>query len=382
MAHTALSASAQTTQLVRVFNGLIGGIPANVCDARELHTYLENGDKFADWIKARVEKYGFQQDQDFACVSVNSETQRKNGQRGITKRIDYHLSLDMAKELSMVENNERGREARRYFIQKEREALANIGQHVPSAHTDALLPSEQQTLSEIVQRKAEPFGEHIGKAKAEIWSRLHNKFRVAKYSQLPRTQLADAILYVMQMQLRTAGGNTVEQPTPDAALEVLNAKDMNNLTRLVWLVCNRLHAESAWTQAVWYRLRQATGTPAPHRFKVRDLPILAEEVRRIFALTNALKAAQTEAACLLMKRVLRGGEPEEALLAQARQTLIDATQADEAALEQRLERWHDADIARLTAREQETYFGDYLIPFSETAGATGEAASGKTWSKQ
>lgn len=164
------------------------------------------------------------------------------------------------------------------------------------------------------------------------------------------------------------------QPVPDAALEVLNAKDMGNLTRLVWLVCNRLHAESAWTQAVWYRLRQATGTPAPNRFKVRDLPILAAELRRTFALTNALKAAQTEAACLLMKRVLRGGEPEEALLAQARQALIDATQADAAALEQRLERWHEADIAKLTAREQETYFGDYLIPFNETAGATGEAA--------
>ncbi|MBL8445658.1 MAG: Bro-N domain-containing protein [Zoogloeaceae bacterium] len=167
---------------------------------------------------------------------------------------------------------------------------------------------------------------------------------------------------------------TPPQPTPDAALEVLNAKDMGNLTRLVWLVCNGLSHENAWSQAVWYRLRQATGTPAPNRFKVRDLPILAAEIRRSFALTNALKAAQTEAAGLLMKRVLRGGEPEAALLAQARQALIDATQADAAALEQRLERWHDADIAKLTERAQETYFGDYLIPFNETAGATGEAA--------
>lgn len=67
---------------------------------------------------------------------------------------------------------------------------------------DTLLPSEQQTLSEIAHRKAAPYGDSQGKALAEIWSRLHNKFRIARYSQLPRTQLADAIVYIAGMQLR------------------------------------------------------------------------------------------------------------------------------------------------------------------------------------
>lgn len=67
---------------------------------------------------------------------------------------------------------------------------------------DTLLPSEQQTLSEIAHRKAQPYGDAQGKALAEIWSRLHNKFRIARYSQLPRTQLADAIVYIAGMQLR------------------------------------------------------------------------------------------------------------------------------------------------------------------------------------
>lgn len=71
-----------------------------------------------------------------------------------------------------------------------------------SLESPTLTASEQQTLSEIVARRANNCAD-IGKAKAEIWSRLHRKFRVAKYNQLPREQLADAIAYVMQMDIKT-----------------------------------------------------------------------------------------------------------------------------------------------------------------------------------
>lgn len=71
-----------------------------------------------------------------------------------------------------------------------------------SLESPTLTASEQQTLSEIVARRANDCAD-IGKAKAEIWSRLHRKFRVAKYNQLPREQLADAIAYVMQMDIKT-----------------------------------------------------------------------------------------------------------------------------------------------------------------------------------
>jgi hypothetical protein len=66
-----------------------------------------------------------------------------------------------------------------------------------------LTASDQQTLSEIVDFRARDFGTLAGKAKSEIWSRVHRKFRVAKYQQLPRDQLSDAITYVMNMDIRT-----------------------------------------------------------------------------------------------------------------------------------------------------------------------------------
>ncbi len=84
-------------------------------NARDLHAWLKNGDHFAGWIKARVEKYGFVEGQDYVSFSENTEKPQVG-----RPSIEFHISLDMAKELSMVENNDRGREARRYFIRCEK----------------------------------------------------------------------------------------------------------------------------------------------------------------------------------------------------------------------------------------------------------------------
>ena len=330
------------SQLVRVFAGTIGGIPANVCDARELHAYLENGDKFADWIKARVEKYGFQQDQDFALVSGNPEI--KTGRGGDRRSKDYHLSLDMAKELSMVENNERGREARRYFIQKEREALAALGQHVPVPHTETLLPSEQQTLSEIVHRKTEHFGALQGKALAEAWSRLHRKFRVAKYSQLPRTQLADAILYVTQMEMRTAGGIP-----PQAAREQISSRDHHAIRRVVWFIAKSFGGGENWTQGIWARRRAALDHPAPQPFYVDQLPLIAETMSAVMRDASATSALMRKIQGDAIRRILRKGEAADAVMADlAREAAAHDAQCQQLLPE--LPRWFAKDIQSIADR--------------------------------
>lgn len=130
-----------TQQLVRVFDGQIGGLPTQVCDGRELHAFLKAGWQFSDWIKKRVEQYGFEENLDYARLSASDDKAQSGGlsvktekPRGGRPSIEYHLSLDMAKELSMVENNEQGRMARRYFIDCEKRA------HAPT--TSATLPAE------------------------------------------------------------------------------------------------------------------------------------------------------------------------------------------------------------------------------------------------
>ena len=96
------------TQLIPLHSQTIDGNAVETVNARELHAFLEVRSKFADWIKNRISEYDFTVNQDFTTVSKFLE----NGGRSI----DYYITLDMAKELSMVERNEKGKQARKYFI--------------------------------------------------------------------------------------------------------------------------------------------------------------------------------------------------------------------------------------------------------------------------
>lgn len=98
-----------TTQLIPVFSGELSGNPVQLVDARLLHSFLEVARDFSHWIKDRIEEYGFIENVDFLLAKF-SEQKRRGGHN----KIDYHITLDMAKELSMVERNEKGKQARRY----------------------------------------------------------------------------------------------------------------------------------------------------------------------------------------------------------------------------------------------------------------------------
>lgn len=84
-------------------------------NARELHNFLGIGAEFTTWIKRRIDKYEFVEDVDFTTFdnSVKAENTYKNFK-------EYILTLDMAKELAMVENNKQGKQVRKYFIEIER----------------------------------------------------------------------------------------------------------------------------------------------------------------------------------------------------------------------------------------------------------------------
>lgn len=99
--------------LIPVFNGSIQNQPVQLCNARDLHSFLEVGKVFGAWIQDRINEYGFIQDEDYFVI-----TERTNGR----PRKEYHITLDMGKELGMVERNERGRQIRKYFIECERRA--------------------------------------------------------------------------------------------------------------------------------------------------------------------------------------------------------------------------------------------------------------------
>ncbi|MBO5406474.1 MAG: antA/AntB antirepressor family protein [Bacteroidales bacterium] len=83
--------------------------------ARELHEFLGSKQRFTDWITNRIEKYRFIKNEDYEVF--HKFMKNPSGGRPLD---EYALTLDMAKELCMVENNDKGRQARRYFIEAEK----------------------------------------------------------------------------------------------------------------------------------------------------------------------------------------------------------------------------------------------------------------------
>ena len=132
-------------ELISLNQSAINGELQQTVNAKELYEFLEVRSKFADWIKNRIADYDFQENQDFITLSKNLE----NGGR----TIEYYITLDMAKELSMVERNDKGREARKYFITCEKLAK--------QASTASL--SEQLKVAQIglLNRVLDEFGDKI-----------------------------------------------------------------------------------------------------------------------------------------------------------------------------------------------------------------------------
>ena len=90
-----------------------------VVSARELHSFLEVQTKYQDWFP-RMCEYGFTEGADFNFLK-NEQVQIEGG-RTVTRHIlDAALSIDMAKEICMIQRSEKGKIARQYFIQLEKD---------------------------------------------------------------------------------------------------------------------------------------------------------------------------------------------------------------------------------------------------------------------
>ncbi|EAH9903569.1 phage antirepressor Ant [Campylobacter coli] len=101
---------------IQIYNDKTIGAEINSANAREIFQFLNSEQEYSNWIKNRISHYNFIENQDYIIELVYTKGR---------PRKEYYVTLDMAKELCMVENNEKGRQARRYFIECEKR-LKNI----------------------------------------------------------------------------------------------------------------------------------------------------------------------------------------------------------------------------------------------------------------
>lgn len=86
--------------------------------ARDLHTFLEVETKYADWFP-RMCEYGFESGRDFNLLKI--ERVQNEGARMVKRLVDdAAITVDMAKEICMLQRNEKGKIARRYFVELEK----------------------------------------------------------------------------------------------------------------------------------------------------------------------------------------------------------------------------------------------------------------------
>ena len=192
--------------LIQITKNTINAAEINSVNAREIHKYLEVKTKFADWIKRAIEKYDFIENQDYAIL--------KNG-NGNNVYIDYIVVLDMAKEFAMLENNPKGKETRKYFIEFEKQGKALINQQSQEiqllqgmlntiSKMDNRVTELEQTrrlenwqelaLIEAKNKKVYSIAEKhdlsndkemIRKLHSRVWKCLKKRFNVPRYNEIP-----------------------------------------------------------------------------------------------------------------------------------------------------------------------------------------------------
>lgn len=109
---------------------------------RELHEALEIKTRYDTWFN-RMCEYGFTENSDFIAIAQKRATAQGNE----TTYIDHQLSIDMAKEICMIQRSDIGRKCRQYFIEVEKKWNS------PEAVMDRALKYADQKIKQLEQER-------------------------------------------------------------------------------------------------------------------------------------------------------------------------------------------------------------------------------------
>ena len=143
-------------KLIKIYEGVE---KRRLIDARELHMVLGNKRQFSDWIKQRIEQYELVENEDYMGFSQNCE--KPMGGRP-TK--EYFFTIDTAKEICMIENNEMGRKIRKYFIESEKSLKTIMNVNIKTNDILEIINSVleyNEEKFEIIERKIEDVDDKI-----------------------------------------------------------------------------------------------------------------------------------------------------------------------------------------------------------------------------
>lgn len=129
----------------------------SVVSGRELHDFLEVTERYSSWF-SRMTKYGFEESVDYVGCKVFNTLAKQELQ-------DHALTLDMAKEISMIQRTEKGKQARQYFIDVEKAYKQRAEQpqyKLPQNYSEALIElAKEVKKNEALQSKADKYDRYL-----------------------------------------------------------------------------------------------------------------------------------------------------------------------------------------------------------------------------
>ena len=197
--------------LIQITKNTIGDAEINSVNAREIHDYLKVKTAFSHWINRAIEKYDFIENIDFVKIDKPLNNQK-----------DYIVTLEMGKELAMLENNPKGKEIRKQFIDLEKKLLnqkplttseqiillAQGHQEVEQRLTQieykiendiTLTSAQKHHLKKAVNKKVyELINNHklsedfIKKGHMRVWKKIKDTFIVSSYMEIPKSKFDEA----------------------------------------------------------------------------------------------------------------------------------------------------------------------------------------------
>nr|DAQ78408.1 MAG TPA: hypothetical protein [Caudoviricetes sp.] len=200
----------------------------------DLYECLGSKQEYSNWVKNRLKECDSIENEDFA-TNLSKST-------GGRPKTEYIIKLDTAKEMAMLERNEKGKQVRRYFIQIEKKYKKNqkdmttsekihllaqgnveLEQKIDGVRQELedfkktlpLLPADADQINADVNKRVvcalggkESNAYHNnslrGKVFSDIWHELKRQFGVTRYKDIRREQFADAIAVVDDYELPMA----------------------------------------------------------------------------------------------------------------------------------------------------------------------------------
>ena len=206
--------------LIQITRSTINGSEVNSVNARKIHEFLEVKTPLSQWIDRIIKRYSFFDGEDFITNLLESS--------GGRRETEFIVTMDMAKEMCMVDNSSKGRDARRYFIHVEKQSTQVS---IPQNPMEALqiffdVSKEQDSRIKVLEdtKRLEAWQEaslqhtknlkvyklagnnshdkkYVSGLHRKVWSLFKKHFFLPRYNELPSVKYQDGVEFINSLTI-------------------------------------------------------------------------------------------------------------------------------------------------------------------------------------